>query len=138
MASPGMNKVFLLGHLGAPPELLFADSDRPKLKFRMATTVRWKGKNDDQPQEQTDWHNVAIRGNRGRALADILDKGDRVMVEGRIRHHEYEKEGQRRYYTEIDARDIYLTGSRKPLGGEMAPSRATRADYDEPEVTVEN
>jgi single-strand DNA-binding protein len=105
----GLNKVLLLGNLGADPELkIFSGSC--VLKLRLATTESYYDKNDAR-QERTEWHSVAVWGKRGEALSKFLKKGDRIFVEGSIRSSSYEKDGEKRYRTEINATNIILNGS---------------------------
>lgn len=107
--SDGMNKVILFGNLGADPELRRTNSGEAVLNLRLATTESYLDKNK-QRQERTEWHSVTVWGKRGEALAGILRKGSRVLVEGSLRTSSYEKDGEKRYKTEIVAREIYLAG----------------------------
>src|SRR5262245_26059469 len=107
MAS-GMNKVFLLGNLGAKPELTRFPEGDAALKLRLATNERFKNR-DGNWQERTDWHTVKVRGKSADTLYEMLDKGDKVMVEGQIRTRSYEKDGSTRYVTEVHAWNVHLT-----------------------------
>jgi single-strand DNA-binding protein len=113
--SNGMNKVMLFGNLGADPELRKTPSGASVLKVRLATNRSWVNK-DGVREDETQWHNVTIFGGRGEGLARVLRKGSFLLVEGRIQTHSYEKEGTRRFYTEIVAEDVILGGhgSRRP------------------------
>ena len=106
--SDGMNKVFLLGNLGADPELR-QTSGGELLRLRLATNERWLDKNKE-PQERVEWHTVLVWGKRAAALSRILTKGSRVMVEGNLRTSSYEKDGVTRYSTEVRGSNIYLAG----------------------------
>jgi single-strand DNA-binding protein len=112
--SEGMNKVLLLGNLGADPELRRTAGGLAVLRLRIATNESWLDK-DHKPQGRVEWHTVTVWGARAEALARILTKGARVLVEGGIRTTSFEKEGQKHYRTEIHARDLFLTG-RRPQG----------------------
>ena len=115
----GLNRVMLLGNLGADPELRFTQGGQAVLNMRLATTESYLDK-DKVRRERTDWHNVVVWGKRGEALAKILTKGSSVFIEGSLRTSSYDnKEGQKVYKTEINANNILLTGSRKG-GGEGA------------------
>jgi single-strand DNA-binding protein len=111
----GMNKVFLFGNLGAPPELRRTQGGDSVLRLRVATNERYQDRQGDW-QERTDWHTVSIWGKRAETLAAVLDKGDRVMVEGRIRTTSYEKNGATHYFTEVKAREIHLAGRGRGAG----------------------
>jgi single-strand DNA-binding protein len=106
-----MNKVILLGNLGADPELRYTANGQPVLHLRIATNESWLDKNRES-QERTEWHTVVIWGPRGEALSKILTKGSSVLVEGGLRTSSYDKDGIKRYKTEIVARDVFLTGRR--------------------------
>ncbi len=113
--STGMNKVYLLGNLGADPELRVLPNGSAVLKLRMATTERWLDK-EKREQERTEWHHVSIFGKRGEGLSKHLAKGSRVLIEGRIHHSSSEKDGQKRYFTEVVAQDVFFAG-----GGSKPP-----------------
>jgi single-strand DNA-binding protein len=113
----GLNRVMLLGNLGADPELRFTQGGQAVLNMRLATTESYLDK-DKVRRERTDWHNVVVWGKRGEALAKILTKGSSVFIEGSLRTSSYDnKEGQKVYKTEINANNILLTGSRHRDGG---------------------
>ena len=107
----GLNKVMLLGNLGADPELKVTPSGQAILKLRLATTESYLDKSNTR-QERTEWHSVTVWGKRGEALAKILAKGSSIFVEGGIRTSSYEKDGEKRYRTEIVANNIILAGGR--------------------------
>lgn len=109
--SDGLNRVILLGNLGADPELKHAPSGTPILTLRLATNESWVDRNKEV-QERTDWHQVVVWGPRAEALSKILVKGSSVLVEGGIRTSSYEKDGQKRWRTEIVARELCLVGRR--------------------------
>lgn len=122
--SEGFNRVMLLGNLGADPELRFGQSaEQAVLKIRLATTERYFDKRSNEQKERTDWHDVVVFGKRGEGLQKILRKGSTILVEGRLSTRSYEKDGQKRYVTEVVANNIVLAGG-KPGGSEQrsAPS----------------
>lgn len=108
----GLNRVQLIGHLGADPELKFTQGGQAVLKLRLATTE--KIKKGDEWQDITEWHTVVVWGKRGEALANILAKGKQVYIEGRIQTRSYEDKngGPKRYSTDINASEIILLGGR--------------------------
>jgi len=107
----GLNKVMLLGNLGQDPELKMIAGGQAVLNLRLATTETYMDKSNTR-QERTDWHTVTVWGKRAEALAKILSKGSQLFVEGRIQTRSYEKNGEKRYATDIVANNIILTGRR--------------------------
>lgn len=123
--SEGLNKVMLLGNLGADPELRFTQGGQAVLNIRVATTESYLDK-DKVRRERTDWHSVVVWGKRGEGLAKILTKGSSVFIEGSLRTSSYDdKDGNKRYKTEIHANNVLLPG-RAPAG-----RSAERSDADE-------
>jgi single-strand DNA-binding protein len=117
----GLNRVMLLGNLGADPELRMTQGGQAVLKLRLATTESYLDRNKVR-QERTDWHNVVIWGKRAEALSKILNKGSRIFVEGRIQTSSYDdREGNKRYRTEVIANNLILAGGSRGGGG---PARA--------------
>jgi len=117
----GLNRVMLLGNLGADPELRHTQSGQAVLNLRLATTESYLDR-DRVRRERTDWHNVVVWGKRGEGLAKILSKGSSIFVEGSLRTSSFEgRDGQKRYKTEVNARNVLLTG-----GGRGSRS----GDYD--------
>jgi single-strand DNA-binding protein len=114
----GLNKVTLFGNLGADPELRVTSNGTHVISFRVATTDVYFDKNQ-QKQEKTEWHQVALFGPRAEPLSKLLGKGSRVLVEGRLQTSSYDKEGTKRYKTEIIATDLFLAGTSRDPGGLM-------------------
>ena len=144
MANEGLNKVMLLGNLGADPELRVTPGGQAVLKLRLATTESYLDRSNTR-QERTEWHRVTIWGKRGEGLAKILTKGDRIFVEGRLQTSSYEKNGEKRYSTDIIANNILLAGggrrreesgdaprSSYNRGGGAPPSSGGESQQDEP------
>lgn len=109
--SEGLNRVILLGHIGADPELRYTASGAPVLNLRLATNESYVDRSREV-QERTDWHQVVIWGARAEGLAKVLGKGACILVEGSLRTSSYEKDGTKRYKTEVHAREICLAGRR--------------------------
>src|SRR5205085_5748159 len=126
----GLNKVMLLGNLGADPELKMTQGGQAILKLRLATTESYVDRNQTR-QERTEWHSVTLWGKRGEALSKFLTKGERIFVEGSLRTSSYEKDGEKRYRTEVIANNIILAGRGKGGGAETGGDferRAPRSD----------
>ncbi|WP_437926598.1 single-stranded DNA-binding protein [Sorangium sp. So ce291] len=108
----GLNRVMLLGNLGADPELRFTQGGQAVLNLRLATTESYLDR-DKVRKERTDWHNVVIWGKRAEALGKILSKGSSLFVEGSLRTSSYDdRDGNKRYKTEVVANNVLLTGGR--------------------------
>jgi single-strand DNA-binding protein len=109
----GLNRVMLMGNLGADPELRVTQSGQTVLNIRLATTESYLDR-DKVRRERTDWHNVTVWGRRADALAKLLHKGSRIFVEGSLRTSSYDdKEGKKRYKTEVVATDVLLAGNER-------------------------
>ena len=121
----GLNRVLLLGNLGADPELRVTPGGQAVLKLRLATTESYLDRSNTR-QERTEWHRVTVWGKRGEALAKFLTKGDRIFVEGRIQTSSYEKNGEKRYSTEVVANNIMLPGRGRGEGAREGGGGAGR------------
>jgi single-strand DNA-binding protein len=142
----GVNKVILVGNLGADPETRAMPSGTTVANIRIATSESWKDKQTGEQQERTEWHRVALFGRLGEIAAEYLRKGSQVYIEGSIRTRKWQdKEGKERFSTEIVANDMQMLGSRGGAGvgvGGEATSRGGRdmggapprdqGDYGEP------
>jgi single-strand DNA-binding protein len=127
MASRSVNKVILLGHLGKDAETRFTPSGVARSTFTIATNRRWKDQQSGEWKEETDWHNVVLW--RSENLANYLLKGKQVYVEGRLQSRSYDdKEGQKRYVTEVVADDLILLGGRGEGGGPSGGGDFERQD----------
>lgn len=106
----GVNKVILVGHLGADPEVRYTQGGAPVASLRLATSESWKNKNG-QKEEKTEWHRVVAWGKLAELASQYLSKGRQIYVEGRIQTRSWDdKEGQKRYTTEIVANNIQFLG----------------------------
>ena len=118
--SRSLNKVTLIGNLGADPEVRSTANGTRVATLSVATSRSWNNQAGER-QEKTEWHRVVLWNNRGSGLADVaekfLKKGDKVYVEGRIEYRTWEdREGKTRYTTEINAREMIMLSSRGEAG----------------------
>jgi single-strand DNA-binding protein len=112
----GVNKVILVGHLGADPDMRYTPSGQGVCELRVATSESWNDKNG-QRQERTEWHRVVVWGKRAEVCSKYLAKGRQVYIEGRIQTRNYDdKEGNKRYITEVIAADVQFLGGGKGEG----------------------
>jgi len=114
----GVNKVILVGNLGANPEMRFTQGGQAVANLRIATTERWTDK-AGQKQEATEWHRVVVWGKTAEICGQYLTKGRQVYIEGRIRTRQWQDQsGQKRYSTEIVAQNVQTLGARGERGPE--------------------
>lgn len=136
MASRSINRVVLLGHLGSDASTRFSPNGVARTAFNIATNRVWKDQNGDQ-KEETDWHNVILW--RSENLAAYLTKGKQVYIEGRLITRSYDKDGDRRYITEVIAEEIILLGGGGNGGAkETKPSSSTATPAQRPSGTPGN
>jgi single-strand DNA-binding protein len=108
-----LNKVMLIGNLGADPEVRYMPSGDAITTIRLATTRRWKDRNNGERKEETEWHRVVFFSGLAKTAGEYLKKGSQVYVEGRIRTQKWQgQDGQDRYTTEIVAESMNMLGSR--------------------------
>ena len=113
-----VNKVILVGNLGADPEVRYMSNGEAVANVRLATTESWKDKNSGEKREVTEWHRVVFYRKLAEIVGQYLKKGSSVYVEGRIRTRKWQdKEGQERYTTEIEANEMQMLGGRSGGGG---------------------
>jgi single-strand DNA-binding protein len=106
----GVNKVILVGHLGANPEVRYTAGGQPVANLRIATTERWVNKNGEKA-EQTEWHRVVAWGKLAEICGQYLQKGKQVYIEGKIRTRQWQdQQGQKRYSTEVVASNMVMLG----------------------------
>jgi len=109
----GINKVILIGHLGADPETRAMPSGGTVANLRIATTENWRDKQTGEQQERTEWHRVALFGRLGEIASEYLRKGSQVYIEGSLRTRKWQdKQGNERYSTEIIGNEMQMLGGR--------------------------
>ncbi len=115
-----VNRVIIIGNLGRDPEVRFTASGKPVANFPVATSEVWTDAEGNR-QERTEWHNIVVWGKQAEACGQYLAKGRQVYVEGSIRTRQYDdKEGNRRYMTEIVAQRVQFLGGGR-TAAEPAP-----------------
>jgi len=132
----GINKVILIGNLGADPETRYSAGGSAVTNVRLATNETWKDRQSGEQQERTEWHRVVFFGRLAEIAAEYLRKGSTVYVEGRLQTRKWQgQDGQDRYTTEIVANEMQMLGGRgggagsmpDDGGGESAPRRRPAA-----------
>ena len=116
-----MNKVILIGRIGKDAETMTFDSGAVKVSFTMATSEKYKGR-DGQPNEATEWHNIEMWGDRAIKLSQYLLKGKQVMVEGKLRYNEYEKDGVKRKVALVSCQQLEFLGDKQRDGQQAQQS----------------
>ena len=136
--SRSLNKVTLIGNLGADPEVRSTSGGNRVANFSLATSRQWTGTNGEK-QEKTEWHKCVVWNTQNQKLADVVErylkKGDKVYVEGRIEYRQWQdKENQTRYVTEINVRELLMLSGRpggapadESEGGARKPARSAAA-----------
>jgi len=124
----GINKVILVGNLGADPETRYTASGSAITNIRVATSESWRDKQTGEKQERTEWHRVVFFSRLAEIAGEYLRKGSQVYIEGSLRTNKWQDQsGQDRYSTEIVANEMQMLGSR---GGESfdRPAQQTVGD----------
>jgi len=133
----GVNKVILVGNLGADPEVRYTTSGSAVANLRIATSEEWRDRNSGEKQSRTEWHRVVAFGRLGEICAEYLHKGKQIYIEGRIQTRSWEdKDGNTRYTTEIVAREMQMLGSpgrdtRSPSAGAEGPTNGPIPDTED-------
>ncbi len=123
----GVNKVILIGNLGADPETKSMPSGMQVANIRLATSESFKDKQTNEWQERTEWHNVAMFGRLAEIAGEYLRKGSKVYIEGKLRTRKWQdKQGNDRYSTEVIANEMQMLDGRG--GGGPAPVAAQLAE----------
>jgi single-strand DNA-binding protein len=142
----GINKVILVGNLGADPDTRYMPSGKAVTNIRIATSESWKDKQTGDMQERTEWHSVVLYDKLGEIAAEYLRKGSQVYIEGSLRTRKWQdKEGKDRYTTEIIGQNMQMLGGRGGGGGgggggfggddeqpRRAPSRPAQSERSAP------
>jgi len=119
----GINKVILVGNLGADPETRYTAGGAAITRVNLATSESWRDKQSGEQQERTEWHKVVFFNRLAEIAGEYLKKGRQVYIEGSLRTNKWQdKEGQDRYTTEIIATEMQMLGGREGGGGPPAES----------------
>ena len=118
----GLNKVMLIGHLGADPEIRYTANGGAVANLNLATSESWKDRESGERQERTEWHRVVLFTRLAEVAGEYLRKGSQVYIEGRLQTRKWQdRDGHDRYTTEIVANDMQMLGGR---GGRDVPGDA--------------
>ena len=131
----GVNKVIILGNLGADPDSRSTPSGNAVCNLSVATTESWRNRDSGEQQQHTEWHRVVMFGKLAEIAAEYLRKGSQVYIEGRLRTNKYQdKDGNEKYSTQIIANELQMLG-RRPEGaaGEGSSAGAPSADAGQPD-----
>jgi single-strand DNA-binding protein len=138
----GLNKVMLIGNLGADPEVRYTTGDKAVANVRLATAESWRDRDSGETQERTEWHRVVFFGRLAEIVNEYLRKGAQIYVEGTIRTNKWQdRDGNDRYTTEVIASEMQMLGGRP--GGTTPPAERSanpppRADNSERAAPREN
>ena len=121
-----LNKVQLIGYLGADPEVRYMPDGEPVAGIRLATTTRWKDKDSGEPRERTEWHRIVLYRGLARIAGEFLKLGAQVFVEGELRTRKWEAEdGEDRYMVEIIANELQMLDRKNADTGARSAAVAT-------------
>lgn len=126
-----LNKVMLIGRLGADPEVRYMPSGDAITTIRLATTRRWKDRNTNERKEETEWHRVTFFGGLAKVAGEYLKKGSQAYVEGRIKTTKYEKNGQDHYSTGIVGEVMNMLDSKNQNDDHSQSSNNQSNSYDD-------
>lgn len=128
----GLNKVMIMGNLGADPEVRYAPNGGAITNIRVATSDVWKDKQTGEKQERTEWHKIVLFNRLGEIAAEYLKKGSSVFVEGALRTNKWKDQaGNDRYTTEIIASSMQLMGSKSGAAGGSDTGSSAEFDHNQ-------
>ena len=133
MASRGVNTVILVGNLGKDPETKYMPSGDCVCNFSLATSESWNDKQSGDKVEKTEWHNIVMFRRLAEVAGEYLRKGSQVYIEGKLKTRKWQdKNGNDRWTTEIEAREMQMLGSRGGNAGAGAPAQASQSSGPAP------
>jgi single-strand DNA-binding protein len=125
-----LNKVTLIGNLGADPEVRYLPTGGAVANITLATTMRWKDKQSGEKKESTEWHRVVFYNRLAEIAGEYLKKGRQVYIEGRLQTRKWQgQDGQDRYTTEIIANEMHMLGTRSGGTAEFGHTDQPQANY---------
>ncbi|OGT68506.1 MAG: single-stranded DNA-binding protein [Gammaproteobacteria bacterium RIFCSPLOWO2_02_FULL_42_9] len=128
MSSRGVNKVIIVGNLGADPEVRYMPSGGAVTNISVATSDGWKDKESGEKKERTEWHRIVFFNRLAEIAGEYLKKGSKVFVEGSLRTRKWQdKNGQDRYTTEIVGNEMQMLDSKGSSGQSFSPNETTTA-----------
>lgn len=131
MAKKGINKAIIVGHLGQDPKMQHTPSGGAVTSISVATSESWKDKNTGQQEQRTEWHRIVFFNKLAEIAGQYLKKGSKVYIEGSLRTRAWEKDGEKRYATEIVASEMQMLDS-KGEGGNAGGNNAQQTpDFDD-------
>lgn len=124
----GVNKVILIGNLGADPEVRYSPAGSAVTNARLATTDQWRDRQTGEQQERTEWHRLVFFGRVAEIAGEYLKKGSKVYIEGRLQTRKWQgQDGQDRYTTEVVVNDMQMLDGRGDMAGGGGASRGGQA-----------
>lgn len=133
MASRGVNRAIIVGHLGSDPETRFTQSGTAVCNFSVATSESWKDKQTGEQKESTEWHRVCVWGKLAEICQEYLKKGSQVYIDGKLQTRKWQgKDGQDRYTTEIIGNEMQMLGGREGNRPANTPSTSAHGSHSTP------
>lgn len=126
-----VNRVTLVGNVGNDPEVRYVSDNNPVARFSLATSESFTNKVGERVTN-TEWHNIVLWSGLAKVTESYIKKGAQVYIEGRITYNSYEKDGQKRYFTEIVASQMKMLGRKE--GGSFEPSAPEQSTQSAPIV----
>jgi len=124
MASRGLNKVMIIGNLGAEPEVRYTAGGSAMANVNIATSETWRDKQTGEQQEKTEWHRVVFFGKLAEIVQQYVHKGSKIYIEGRLQTRKWQdKEGHDRYTTEIVANEMQMLDSKGGSSASFEPAQ---------------
>lgn len=131
---PGINKVIIVGNVGKDPEVSYTPSGSAVAKFSVATSETWKDKTTGEKNERTEWHRIVAWNKLGEICGKYLSKSRQVYIEGKLQTHSYDdKEGVKRYVTDIVANEVQFLGGNRGSSGDSGSASMSKGNYQPPD-----